>query len=274
MSVKQIELTDRWLGMWSRKLFPYAQQRETEGPVVVVDLDSPAGASLLATAPRHPPQSIRFGYPGKLATSVRGRLKRLQTGANPAELQLGHDCSVEQCTTLLGHLDAKWYQVPRRPSDVERTTLDLCAGGLGAAFFRIGGRTFGSRDPYATRLTFQGAQHLQSLDALTDYDRGREDAERTWLWERWVGCTNGATQWSPGPRGRGTAGRWTRSSSFATKARARRVGHAGRTGCARQSRAVAPSVAGESQGDFRPTADDRGVGGSTAAGGPARRVSG
>ena len=34
MSVKQIELTDRWLAMWSRKVFPYARQRETEGPVV------------------------------------------------------------------------------------------------------------------------------------------------------------------------------------------------------------------------------------------------
>ena len=47
MSVKQIELTDRWLGMWSRKVFPYAQQRETEGPVIVVDLESPAGAVLV-----------------------------------------------------------------------------------------------------------------------------------------------------------------------------------------------------------------------------------
>ena len=37
------------------------------------------------------------------------------------------------------------------------------------------------------RLSFQGAQHLQTLDALTDYDRGREDAERTWLWEQWPG---------------------------------------------------------------------------------------
>jgi len=206
MSVKQIELTDRWLGMWSRKLFPYAQQRETEGPVVIVDLDSPAGASLVAAAPRHPPQSMRFGYPGKLATSVRGRLKRLQTGANPAELQLGHDCSVEQCTTLLGHLDAKWYQVPRRASGAERTTLDLCAGGLGAAYFRIGGRTFERKDPAGMRLTFQGMQHLQSLDALTDYDRGREDAERTWLWEQWVGTY----EWRDAAvtRAEGTRHRW------------------------------------------------------------------
>jgi len=188
MSVKQIELTDRWLGMWSRKLFPYAQQRETEGPIIVVDLESPAGASLIISAPRHPPQSMRFGYPGKLATSVRGRLKRLQTGANPAELQLGHDCSVEQCTTLLGYLDARWYQGPRRGAEPAQTTIELCSGGLGAAFFRIGGRTFERKDPVGGRLSFQGAQHLQSLSALTDYDRGREDAERTWVWEQWTGA--------------------------------------------------------------------------------------
>ena len=34
MTVRQIELTDRWLSMWARKIFPYAQQRETEGPVI------------------------------------------------------------------------------------------------------------------------------------------------------------------------------------------------------------------------------------------------
>jgi hypothetical protein len=33
----------------------------------------------------------------------------------------------------------------------------------------------------------QSAQHLASLDALTDFDRGKEQAERTWAWERWEG---------------------------------------------------------------------------------------
>ncbi|MEP7184162.1 MAG: hypothetical protein ABI886_18445 [Betaproteobacteria bacterium] len=186
MSIKQIELTDRWLAMWARKVFPYAQQRESEGPVIVVDLDTATGASLAVAAPRHPPASMRFGYPGKLATSVRGRLKRLQTGANPAELQLGHDCSIEQCTTLLGYLDSRWYQLPRRVADAPRAVVELCAGGLTAAYFRVGGRTFERRDPLG-RLSFQGAQHLQTLGALTDYDRGKEDAERTWAWERWHG---------------------------------------------------------------------------------------
>ncbi len=206
MTVRQIELTDRWLAMWARKIFPYERQRETEGPVIVIDLDSPAGAALSGAAPRKPAASTRFAYPGKLATSVRGRLKRLQSGANPAELQLGHDCSVEQCTTLLGHLDARWYQVPRRGGDIPRVTIELCGGGLGAAYFRVGGRTFDRKDPLG-RLSFQGAQHLQTLDALTDYDRGREDAERTWIWERW----DGAYEWREAAvtRTTGSHHRWT-----------------------------------------------------------------
>jgi hypothetical protein len=206
MTVRQIELTDRWLAMWSRKIFPYERQRETEGPVIVIDLDSPAGAGLVAVAPRHPPASMRFAYPGKLATSVRGRLKRLQTGANPAELQLGHDCSAEQCTTLLGHLDARWYQVPRRTSDIPLATIEICGGGIGAAYFRVGGRTFDRKDPLG-RLSFQSAQHLQTLGALTDYDRGREDAERTWVWERWAG----AYEWreTSVSRTSGSQHRWT-----------------------------------------------------------------
>ena len=186
MSVKQIELTDRWLAMWARKVFPYVQQRETEGPVILIDLDGGAGATLAASAPENPTASVRFGYPGKLATSVRGRLKRLQSGANPAELQLGHDCSIEQCTMLLGHLDARWYQVPRRASEAPLKALELCVGGLPAAYFRVSGRTFERKAP-AGRMSFAEAQQLQAMDAVADYDRGRENAEREWAWERWEG---------------------------------------------------------------------------------------
>ena len=186
MTVRQIELTDRWLAQWARKVFPYAQQRETEGPVIVCDLDSAFGATLTDSVPRETTASMRFGYPGKLATSVRGRLKRLSTGANPAELQLGHDTYVEQCSTLLAHLDHRWYQVPRRNAARPRTTLEVCGGGLVAAYFRVGGRTFDRQDPLG-RLTFHGTQHLQTLGALTDYDRFKEEAERNFPWERWQG---------------------------------------------------------------------------------------
>jgi len=186
MSVRQIELADRWLGQWARKIFPYAQQRETEGPVMLMDLDSSIGAWIAAAAPASPPASMRFGYPGKLATSVRGRIKRLAAGSNPAELQLGHDTSVEGSAALLAHLDRKWYQLPGRDGDAVHEELQLTAGGVPAAYFRVGGRTFDRQDPLG-RLTFQGAQHLQTLGALTDYDRYKEDAERNWPWERWQG---------------------------------------------------------------------------------------
>jgi len=186
MSVRQVELTDRWLSLWARKIFPYVQQRETEGPVIVIDLDAPAGALLTQVAPRHGSDSMRFGYPGKLATSVRGRLKRLSTGASPAELQLGQDPSAEQCATLLSHLDSRWYASPKRGAGEAQTSVDLCVGGLGAAYFRVAGRTFNSQDPLG-RLSYHGAERLAALGALQDYDRNKEEAEKTWVWERWQG---------------------------------------------------------------------------------------
>ena len=111
MTVRQIEVVDRLLGAWARKVFPYAQQRDTEGLVMLVDLDVGAGAALLVAPPQEATESMRFCYPGKLATSVRGRLKRLAQGASPAELSLGHDLSTEQAVRLLSHLDAHWYQL-------------------------------------------------------------------------------------------------------------------------------------------------------------------
>jgi cyclic-di-GMP-binding protein len=187
MTVRQIELTDRWLSMWARKVFPYAQQRETEGPLIVIDLEASSGAVLMPVGPRNPGEAMRYGYPAKIVTSVRGRLKRLASGANPAELQLGHDASVEACTTLLTYLDSRWYALaPRRTGGDTNSSVELCVGGLGAAYFRIAGRTFNSQDLLG-RLSYQGTQHLATLGALTDYDRNKEEAEKVWAWESWQG---------------------------------------------------------------------------------------
>ena len=187
MSVRQIELADRWLGQWARKIFPYAQQRETEGPVMLMDLDSSVGAWIAAAAPANPPASMRFGYPGKLATSVRGRMKRLAAGvesggtaARPRHVGRGIAPRCSRISTASG------TSCPSRDGDAVHEELQLTAGGVPAAYFRVGGRTFDRQDPLG-RLTFQGAQHLQTLGALTDYDRYKEEAERNWPWERWQG---------------------------------------------------------------------------------------
>jgi hypothetical protein len=189
LSVRHVELTDRWLGQWARKVFPYAQQRETEGPVLLIDLDGAEGA-ILAAEPHAGAAGLRFGYPGKLATSVRGRLKRLAAGATPAELHLGHEVSNEQATALLNHLEQRWCHPHKAPVHTRVDRVELAAGGLLAAYFRVGGRSFDRADPLG-RLTFHGTQHLQTLGALTDYDRNKEEAERNWPWERW----QGAYQW-------------------------------------------------------------------------------
>jgi len=189
MTVRQIELADRWLTMWSRKVFPYAQERETEGPLIVIDLDASSGATLAPPGSQSAGESIRFGYPAKLATSVRGRLRRLATGANPAELQLGHDVSVEACAALLAHLDSRWYALPRKRATQAATSLELCVGGLAAAYFRIACRTF-QRQNAPEQLSYQGAQRLATLGPVTNYDRNREEAERTWVWERWNGSVD------------------------------------------------------------------------------------
>ena len=203
MTVRQIELTDRWLAQWSRKLFPYGQQRESEGPVVVIDLDSAAPGSLVPFPPKDAPAAFRFGYPGKLATSVRGRVKRLASGANPGELQLGQDVSVEQCSALLSHLEARWCHAGKPTTDDADASLELVTGGLLCAFFRVGGRTF-EREEKLDR-TFHGAQqHLKSLAALTHYDRFKEEAEREWPWEKW----DGHYEWRDAAMGRPDDGRY------------------------------------------------------------------
>jgi len=185
MSVRQIELTDRWLGQWSRKVFPYAKQRESEGAVIVIDLEAPHGAVLANSSAGTHSGSVRFGYPAKLATSVRGRLKRLANGATPAELQLGDDVSTEAAVTLLKHLDLRWHHPPAAGRRQRSTAIEVSAGGTEAAYFRVGGRSFNRQDPLGRDT--DPTRYLQTVGGIGDFDRRKEQAERSWPWEKWYG---------------------------------------------------------------------------------------
>jgi len=204
MSVRQIELADRWLGQWARKAFPYAKQRENEGPVIVVDLESTHGAVLASTAAASQGPSVRFCYPAKLSTSVRGRLKRLATGTTPAELELGDDVSSEAAAALLTHLDARWHQVPAGGHRKRSTAVEIAAGGIDAAYFRVSGRSFRRQDPLGRDT--DPTKYLQTVGGISDFDRRRDEAERSWPWEKWYGVcewreatvkhqSGGAYQW-------------------------------------------------------------------------------
>jgi len=185
LSVRQIELADRWLGQWARKVFPYAKQRESEGPVIVVDLEGAHGATLAATPAGAQGASLRFCYPAKLSTSVRGRLKRLASGASPAELQLGDDVSTEAAAALLTHLDVHWHHVAGAASRKRSTAIEIAAGGIDAAYFRVGGRSFHRVDPLGRDT--DPTKYLQTVGGISDFDRRKEQAERSWPWEKWYG---------------------------------------------------------------------------------------
>ena len=187
MSVRQIELTDRWLAQWSRKVFPYAKQRESEGAVIIIDLEAPHGAVLANTSAGTHSGSIRFGYPAKLATSVRGRLKRLANGATPTELQLGDDVSTEAAVALLKHLDARWHHPPAAGRRKRSTAIEISAGGTEAAYFRVGGRSFNRQDPLGRDT--DPTRYLQTVGGISDFDRRKEQAERSWPWEKWYGLS-------------------------------------------------------------------------------------
>lgn len=185
LSVRQIELADRWLAQWARKVFPYATQRESEGPVLIIDLDAPHGAVLANAAPRTQAASVRIGYPIKLATSVRGRIKRLASGRPPADLYLGDDVSPEAATALLRHLDARWQQPPTPESRKRSKAVELVAGGTEAAYFRVGGRSFSRQDPLGRDT--DPTRYLKVVGGISDFDRRKEQAERSWPWEKWYG---------------------------------------------------------------------------------------
>jgi len=185
LGVRNLELIDRWLGQWARKVFPYAKQRESEGPVIIVDLEGSHGAVLAATSAGTHPASVRFCYPAKLVTSVRGRLKRLANGTSPADLQLGEDVSAETATALLKHLDAHWHHVPAAGHRKRSTAIEITVGGTEAAYFRVGGRSFNRQDPLGRDA--DPTRYLQTVGGISDLDRRKEEAERSWPWEKWYG---------------------------------------------------------------------------------------
>ena len=187
MSIRQIELTDRWLSQWARKVFPYAQQRETGGPGHAArprrqyrrDARSRGAARSAAVDALRLPGQARHQRP-RPPEAPRGRR---QSRRNCSSGTTRRSRAARRCCRISTRTGTSCRGAAR---DAGRTWLELVTGGVPAAYFRVGGRTFDRQDPLG-RLTFQGAQHLQTLGALTDYDRYKDEAERNWPWERWQG---------------------------------------------------------------------------------------
>ena len=184
LTVRQIELTDRWLERWGRKLF-FTAQPEAAPFYHVVDFKQGTPISPLDALPQQRTESFRAAVSDKLEISLQERLKRLQSGTPPAQLNLGSDCSVDACATLLEHLHRRWCTPTHStPVDAAEHEVWLSQGGLVGAYFRIGGMTFTSFRA-GDRMSFAATQMFSTLNVVTGYDPQREEAERAYPWDTW-----------------------------------------------------------------------------------------
>jgi hypothetical protein len=187
LSSKEWDLVDRWLQGWARKFFPDKVFRSSEHVLLVVDLMQGAGLATWEDAPDKSPPSLRYGSPDKLSVSLTQRQKRLRNGATPAELGLGDDVTPAMAERLLAHLYERWCPLSvAQGAPATEQEIGVCGGGLFAAYFRISGRTFVG-DSTRDRLTYRSMEEVATFDTVAEHDPGRDQAEKDWPWERWVG---------------------------------------------------------------------------------------
>ncbi len=65
------------------------------------------------------------------------------------------------------------------------TAIEIAAGGTEAAYFRVGGRSFNRQDPLGRDT--DPTRYLQTVGGISDFDRRKEQAERSWPLEKWYG---------------------------------------------------------------------------------------
>ena len=187
LTAREWDLVDRWLQSWSRKFFPDKVFRSSEHVLLVVDLMQGTGLATWEDAPDKSPPSLRYGSPDKLSVSLSQRQKRLRAGATPAELGLGEDVSSPTAEKLLAHLFERWCTLSvAQGAPATEQQLEVCGGGLFAVYFRLAGRTFVG-DCTRDRLSYRSIEDAATFNALPEHDPGRDQAEKDWPWESWVG---------------------------------------------------------------------------------------
>jgi hypothetical protein len=184
MSTRQIELTNRWLERWGRKLY-FRTQADPASFYHVVDFKQGTPMRVVKSLPTPRTDTLRVATTEALSISIQQRLTRLEGGAKPVDLDLGSDCSAEVCIDLLKHLYHRWCTFNEdAPVDAAEHDVWLCGGGLPGTYFRIGNMTF-STARAGDRMSFAGTQMFSTLNVVTGYDPQREQAEKAYPWDEW-----------------------------------------------------------------------------------------
>ena len=137
LSAAETDWLRRWIARWARKV-RLGREASVQGSHAV-DLAGNAGATWMG--PGEVSESLRFLDLSAVGRSVTKRIHRLATGAQPAELGLGHDCTAPAARELLRLLARAWLGAPEvRPARRGPASPAKLASGFAVIHHAIGGK--------------------------------------------------------------------------------------------------------------------------------------
>lgn len=142
LASRELGWTRRWATMWAYKvdLAPTTEDLQAYG----VDLSGNSPPAWLPAESASP--AMRFLETSNLRRSIRGRIRKLDTGIDPQTLGLGKDCVQPDAGRLLMQLSRAWVEAPAprqftRRIAAERTEL---TSGVEAIHLAVSGKGFKS----------------------------------------------------------------------------------------------------------------------------------
>ena len=161
LTARELGWLRRWSAMWGYKVELQREAEAFEG--YAVDTAGNEGPQWRSNAEAGP--AVRFLSTAALRRSVGSRIKKLEAGADPQELDLGKDCVQPECGRLLRTLLRAWTERPAprqfaRRLAPERTEV---VSGLAAIHTAVGGKVLKSQ-----------ARH---------WDYTRRDAEQLFIYQ-------------------------------------------------------------------------------------------
>jgi hypothetical protein len=181
-----------WTLAWARRWAPKVKlwRSAENGGGLAVDLEGAAGPAW--TPAGVPGAALRFLDCSEVARSIRRRQKKLELGADPAELGLGRDCARPAVDELLAVLARLWsdaqqvHQFPRRTS-ASRAEL---AAGMAEIFNAIGGAPFeGTDGPWA--YSRRSAEQIHIFQRAIENEMVRRQGTQLEHWETVDESANG-----------------------------------------------------------------------------------
>lgn len=181
LSVRQMEIVDRWLDRWEKLvvLSPETLMQSTI-PALAVDLASSRGVGFARDMPA---AGVRYLNLENLSKTLRQTAASLKEGQTPAQLGLG-EMSSRACERLLVLLHVQWCAAGTGRMD-ERSPAEIKVmifPGLHSIHYHLTGRLF--RQP-AGEITARGRRDTEMLDSVSESSQAlvsqRSAALETWV---------------------------------------------------------------------------------------------